>query len=410
MNPENSGFGNVPRKSEYENECRLLSNALWGTDYPLINPDYDSIFANLQSQTVETLPAGLVLSLPGISDETVKRWKLTSLKRVDTFYRILQAAAKLDEILGKENITYAIVKGNACSLYYPEPSYRVGGDVDFIVPVRDFNKAYLLLVKNGFRDTKSDFSRHEVFEYDGIEFEMHRYFALKGREDENAEAAAELDEIVIRELEHPVTVEIDGYSFPMLSWLANGLVIIQHVRHHLKNALGLRQVIDWMLYCDRVLDENRSRELCEALEACGLLKLAQCLTKTCCLYLGMPSEKVRWCEDTDDRLCDELFRHIIGCGNMGENKSDPVAKVFKYKNGPRSLFRNLRQRGLEEWDAAKKHKFLRPFAGIYKFFKIIFHAVKRGVTPKMVTGAVKSKSDTDRLMAALGCRDNFWGE
>lgn len=402
---------NSHAKNEYENECRILSNALFGTDYPLENPDWGSIYNNLLGNTVETLPAKLVLSLPGIDPDTAETWKRTSMKRVDSFYRNLQATAELKKILDKENISFAVIKGAACARYYPEPCFRVSGDVDFIVHQDDYNRAYITLLKNGFIDNKSEFARHENLTYKGVEFEMHRYFAMKGKDDENAGCAAELDEIVLAGLDRLQTASIDGYEFPVLPEICNGLIQLQHIRHHMKSSLGLRQVIDWMMFCDKVLDDKMWDEVFRNVaEVCELRRLAETLTKTCRMYLGFSSEKVTWCDNADEGLCKRLFRYIMKSGNMGRNRSDPVGKAFRLKNGPLSVFKNLHRKGLKEWEAAKKYKFLRPFAGLYKLIKIFVHAVQKGVTPGKVAEAARDKNEGESLTEDLGISGTYWGE
>jgi len=39
-----------------------------------------------------------------------------------------------------------------------------------------------------------------------------------------------------------------GNSFPMLSPLANGLVLLEHAAGHFRDGLGLRHIHDWMMY------------------------------------------------------------------------------------------------------------------------------------------------------------------
>ena len=48
---------------------------------------------------------------------------------------------------------------------------------------------------------------------------------------------------------------VEGHAFPMLPRLANGLVLLAHMRSHIRVGLGLRQMIDWMMYVERELDD-----------------------------------------------------------------------------------------------------------------------------------------------------------
>lgn len=47
-----------------------------------------------------------------------------------------------------------------------------------------------------------------------------------------------------------------GIVFLMLPPLANGMVLLVHLAQHLKTRLGIRQVIDWMLFVKNELNNE----------------------------------------------------------------------------------------------------------------------------------------------------------
>ena len=61
----------------------------------------------------------------------------------------------------------------------------------------------------------------------------------------------------------------------MLPEVENGLVLIAHIGQHLRSGLGLRQIIDWMMYAKANLtDEFWKNEFSEPAKKSGFETLA----------------------------------------------------------------------------------------------------------------------------------------
>lgn len=124
------------------------------------------------------------------------------------------------------------------AVYYPIPEYRSMGDGDFLVWEKDY---------------------HYALEKNGVVFELHRRPA-KLPEDKGRKL---LMEYIHEKLNHREWHQIDEYQIPALPWLPNGLVLLYHIRQHLVNGMGLRQIIDWMMCVER-----ERRHLVEVLWNC----------------------------------------------------------------------------------------------------------------------------------------------
>ena len=118
------------------------------------------------------------------------------------------------------------------------------------------------------------FERETGFIKNDIIVELHRSFAKLN----NADHARYLDDLIItninptHELPDPV----------------NGLVILEHISQHLVNGLGLRQIIDWMMFTDKCLPDEKWPEFREMAQKTGMEKLAVVVTRMCEIYLGLP--------------------------------------------------------------------------------------------------------------------------
>ena len=167
--------------------------------------------------------------------------------------------------------------------------------------------------------------------------------------------------------------------FPMLPPLANGLVLLDHMKKHLRSGLGLRQAIDWMMYVDKVLDNEKWEKSFKGIvEELNLVKLAITVTRMCQIYLGL-SEQITWCQGADEKLCKRLMNIILSSGNFGK-KQDFGTKVESVlvKARRESFFRYLQESGQKNWTAFKRHRWLSPFCWIYQ----IYYLIKCGIGTK----------------------------
>lgn len=278
--------------------------------------DWDAVKVEAKAQTV------VALASKAVPAEYVSQWKDYALQSMTQFVRVMHGQTQLVNLLEQAGILVVILKGTAAAMYYPEPFRRAMGDVDFLVPQDKFEDTARLMEVNGynpFNDLQNQLGtsnrpRHIEFENDGIEYELHHHFSGFGIDIENT---------IINGLERVETEEIGGLSFPVLPVMENGLLLLAHVAFHLSSSeLGLRQVIDWMLFVHQKLDDEIWKCcFCELAEQAGLRKLAVALTRLCRDYLGLPG-KYSWCEEADEQVVSELLDLIYERGNFGRKVLD----------------------------------------------------------------------------------------
>lgn len=339
----------------------LLKASLFGLPPQLpAQVDWPAVKTEAGSQTV------LGIAAQAVPPESYAPWKRDERTVVINSAQKAYAEQELLALFSAQGIPLVILKGSAAAVYYPKPSRRWMGDIDFLVPQAQFAQAETLMLENGYvlRDgDKANSERDMAFYKNGIEFELHRRFS-----DEDLDIERWLTE----GLEHAETAEIDGHRFPMLPKLANGLVLLAHMRHHLLLGMGLRQALDWMMYVDRVLDDTFWQErFCAAARESGMEKLAVTATRMCQIYLGL-SEQITWCRGADEALCEALLENLLASGNFGRkqgvgNRVEKIATAMR-KDG---LFRYLQRAGKVNWEAYHRHRWLKPFCWLYQIFRYL---------------------------------------
>ena len=368
--------------------------------------NYHFILQESQSQTVVGLIAPVVKQYAESHDvPNLDQWIAVSDQLQAYFVRSFQSQRELVKVFSDNNIPIVILKGCAAAVYYPVPKHRTMGDIDFLVPKDRYAEAQAIMGKSGYQQeygADHDESRHIGYTKHGVVFEMHQSFSSFGLDIE-----PELE----YGLMHPDKGMIAGISFPMLPPLENGLVLLMHIRQHLLEeaySLGLRQIIDWMMYVNRycgtevdgVLWDDGFMSLAQKY---GMDKLAVTVTYVCKEWIGLPNAP-EWCEHADKGTAEELLEMIMASGNFGSKlEKDNVGVkqgVVLYKQ--EGFFKRLQSRGMANWKAAQKYRVLRPFAWLYQGFRVMGLGIKALFSGKNGVKQIREGNKKGDLLKRLG--------
>ena len=369
---------------KYEQSFKLIQASLWGTDIKKID---HSTYEDFRAHAIIALPAS-ILSKADMPSDLRQMWR-------SEIYQIISNGVNCQHMQETLPITvpYAVLKGTAAAQYYPNPRYRTMGDIDIMPCHEDYDTCCSMLLGAGFSEctieSTSEVNRHRTFQKDGITVEVHSYFSIFN----DAGCSRYLDELIIRNIT-PSHILPDP---------VNGMVLLEHINQHIEEGIGLRQIIDWMLFVNRCLPDNKWEEFKVMAEKTGLLKLACVTTRMCEMYLGLP--KRQWCSGTDENLCEAFMEYILSCGNFGTKREYfgfRSEKLISYMRTPKVTFTLLQKYGLYNWKAARKYFFLRPFAWIYQIVKYINKTVSRQVTLEQLKSEISTAKERNALFDALG--------
>ncbi len=370
--------------NDYGTVFEIIKASLWGQE--LAEPVTEEAFAEMQKQAIAALPAAVLSRLP-MTEELRSAWKKAVYEQItyNVSYRRLQASLPI-------TVPYAVLKGSSAAKYYPNPLYRTMGDIDIITRREDFEAACGMLAGNGFEEITNDkeqaAGRHRLFFKDGIVIEAHAYYAYQN----DPEKAGMIDDMVINGItpSHELPEDV------------NGIVLIEHINQHMEDGLGLRQIIDWMMYVDKCLPDEKWPAFRALAEKTGHVKLAAAVTRMCGIYLGLPERK--WCAGADAAVCGQLMEYIMNSGNFGRKKPEGSRVSAIFFTNMRSLggtFRFLQGRGLITWKAAQRHRFLRPFAWLYQAGRYLKKGISRDAPLRRARNERRTADERNRLFDAL---------
>ena len=361
-----------------ENVLNLLKMSLWGNDIEINGSILNKTYEEMKRHAIIAIPAAILSDLP-LSTELYETWKKSILYQLAYYgkYTYIQEMLPV-------SVPYVILKGTSAAQYYPHPEYRSLGDIDIMTRHEDYKSACIMLLEDGYCETTDrcdhDRGRHRTFEKNNIIVEVHAFFASMN----DPVKARIFDDLIIEHINND----------HILPDMINGLVLIEHINQHMEEGIGLRQVIDWMMFVDKCLPDQRWEEFQLFASATGLEKLAVSLTRMCEIYLGLSEH--RWCAGVDKQLCSDMMDYYMSSGNLGQSldqkEQTAVVRGTKIRH-PVSLIKELQDRGIRNWTGAK-NPVLRPFAWIWQGIQFVRS------TPGIV-GGYKNANKLDNLFEAL---------
>lgn len=281
---------------------------------------------------------------------------------------------ELHELMTANDIPYVAMKGLASALYYPEPSLRSVGDVDFLVNTEDLKKAGKLLKEAGFvvDHGEEDDGIHIAYTRSPMSiWEMHRSINGIPNNAVGEKIRLEMD----RTIETGEVVNVDGVTCRLPDKFHHGLIMLLHTASHLTSeGVGLRHLCDWGVFAS-ALSDAEFREIFEKrLRDFGLWRFAQTLTLLGINYLGAP--KRVWALEAieshkvDDATLEGLMNDILSGGNFGTKDMNRYREI-KYISDRgehtvssggilRQGVRTMNQKVYADYKTIKKHKILLP--------------------------------------------------
>ncbi len=379
---------------------QLLSKALFNRcPVKQEHVDWLEVLKEAKSQAVIQL-ADSVLDKGQLTPEEAKQWKQAASADIANNIIIAHNHKLLHEWMG--SIPYVILKGAASASYYPIPTYRSMGDVDFLVKTEDLERAGKVLEEKGLTPWDQEHISHVVYRGPKMHYEMH--FNLAGTP--HGEAGDLVREYTADIFEKSSVHKVGDGEAILPSPFHHGLILLLHTCHHLTGeGVGLRHLCDWAVF-ENSFSEEEMREMFEKkLKALGLWRFSQILTRVAIKYLGADGKE--WAV-ADEEIVDSLMEDILVGGNFGKKDIDRsmyaafLSDRGKDGVGKKSMagqFRNsVNDMIYRYWPAAKKYKILLPIGWVYFGGRRIV----RELTGK------RKKTDIGRFMGGATERRNLY--
>lgn len=381
---------------------KTVGYQLFGGERPRISADIFAVLEEAKAQTVFTgvfpfFRAELQQSGQGGFVAAQEIFFGNVIKNTNNFME----HDELNKLMTKNDIPYCTLKGLASAYYYPDPSLREMGDVDYLVQEADFETAKQAALNAGFAIDHGD-------EPDGIHiafkrkpmsiWEQHR--TINGIP--NGEVGENIQLEIDRTIKTSEQITLDGVICRIPDAFHHGLIMLLHVASHMTSeGIGLRHLCDWAVFANRLGNDGFDELFEEKLTRFGLWKFAQILTLVSEKYLGIAH--MEWAQNpevTDEHL-EAVMEDIMNGGNFGKKDLNRYREI-KYisnrgertvdnKNVVDQVFGTLNQKTCSDYPWIKKHKV---------FLPIGWAAEGGRYLALLITGKRKSKGTSAMLREA----------
>lgn len=396
--------------STHKQLLAIVGYQLFGGDKPQINTgDISDILKEAKAQTVFTTVFPLLQEkLKESSPNEFLQYQEEFYGNVITNTNNFMEHAELHSLMTESCIPYVIMKGLASAYYYPDPSLRDMGDVDFLVREKDFEKAKLAVLNAGFAVDHggSDDDIHLAFKREPVSiWEQHRSV--------NGVPNGLVGELICKELGRTIEtselVELDGAMCRIPDKFHHGLIMLLHMISHMTSeGFGLRHLCDWAVFANSFSSDEFRTVFETKLKSCGIWKFAQTLTLVSHRYLGLPEKEWATNPEITDELLEEFIVDILNGGNFGKKDmnryreikyiSNRVERTVDNKNVFVQLFGTLNQKTYSDYKWIKKRKVFLPIGWVAEGGKYI------GL---LVSGKRKSKNTSAMLREAAKRKDIY---
>ena len=147
---------------------QVIGAALFGGDLPAVDARYiEPLLTESKAQAVYSLLFNALDDQikAALSAEKYAQYSEMNLLHAIACTRNFDEHGELHELMTAEQIPYVVIKGLASASYYPEPSLRNMGDVDFLVAPSDLSRAGKALEQAGFAVDHGDDRARSVLQY-----------------------------------------------------------------------------------------------------------------------------------------------------------------------------------------------------------------------------------------------------
>lgn len=340
--------------------------------------DWESVYQEFKMQSLAAVAYPCVKK--HISDESVlNKWKKTAVGQIYHWYTMMGEQDRIVSLLEENGYDVAVLKGNACAANYPDPQLRGSGDVDLLVRWEEYDEIYEFLQKQGYHliGEKIETKHHFTVKEKRVLFEIHK--RPGGTRINGTEAQTEMLKFFQDGLNQIHHIDCCGHSIPVLPPVQNAMVLLLHTAQHMREGIGLRHMLDWMLFADQYVNNAFWENELQTVAGKGEVeKLAISITAMCQDYLGL-SQKLTWCHTGKSDVSEQLLTFVFDQGDFGQKagQNDAETRVLTASNNVKGFLKRLNESSLYSMPKARKNKILRPAAWCYQLWRYVTKGMKK---------------------------------
>jgi len=346
---------------------RLVRNALWQTEEELPEELSANMSANILRGGKEQGVLGLVIDALGrnkvrMPEEQHLKMMVLLMKVKQSNEEVNEGLLRLKTLFDERGIDYMVVKGQAVGTYYPDPTLRHAGDIDYYCDAKNFPKAQDAIREAwGIDENVDEVERHVHFDYKNVTYEGHfslvmfynkrkdRYWQrmIDNLNDNDNHNLNDNDNHNLNDnhndnhndnLNKRVRVNGDVEIKTLPPTIHTTFIFIHIFVHLMEQGVGFRQFCDLAVMLHACRDEIDHDRMQEILKTLGMERAYRAIGCILTDYLGLPMQDVG-CEltDSDRKYTKRIIDILRYRGNMGQ---------YNLKNGNKGWRRKIELAGI----------------------------------------------------------------
>lgn len=225
-------------------------------------------------------------------------------------------AKKTADCLKDEGIDVAFMKGLVCGARYKHPEHRQCGDIDFVVGDKNFMRTLDALERIGEVDRKLIHEHHGMVYVEDVSLEPH--YKVHNYQNPRVDKAMReiFDEIFPQSL---VEVNVDELLLPAFPPAFECALLVGHMVNHIyAEGLGLRQVVDFLMFLQKEHEAVNTDDCRWYLKKMCMERAFRIFTCLCEVYFGMSHDLLRLDYTAQEKeFVEKLMIDILKVGNFG---------------------------------------------------------------------------------------------
>lgn len=299
----------------------LLKDARLNRTSEPIKLDYQKLFDLANQHQISALIYNQIYNFDDFPEEIKQRWKREALK-INAFQtrktmKILQVYRQFL----KQGLKVLIVKGLVCRSLYPQPDNRQSNDEDLYVQKEEYEAVKDILLENNFTVVSENGDVTTFIDpSSGLSIELHTaLFSLESKAYGNYQRYFDcaFDECIVHKIEG-----VDVYSLEYTQHLL--FLILHFVKHFFHGGVGIRQVVDIVMYSEAYGGKVNWDKLYDILKDLNIYILITNLVALAHDYLEFDYTKIKVPDDINKSDYQDLFDDIMDAGIFGQSSSERI--------------------------------------------------------------------------------------
>lgn len=333
--------------------------------------DYEELYKLSYQHQVSALIYNQIYDFPDFPIDIKNNWKSQAIK-INAFQTM--KTMKLLEIYKKFidlHINVIVVKGIICRSLYPQPENRQSNDEDLYIQTKDFTTIKNLLLKENFQIIHESEDVTTFLDYtSGLTIEMHTSLFSK-----ESKAYGQYQTLFDQAFEHTMIHQIQGVNLVSLDNDYHLLFLILHfVKHFLHSGVGIRQVLDIIMYIEKYHQNINWNKIFEILKYFQIYELMINVFALAHDYLAFDCPDI----PIQNSNYQDLLNDIMNAGIFGQSSNERIHSstitLNALSDGNTNIFKSIFPSLKEmkgKYEYLHSYPFLLPIAYISRIYHYI---------------------------------------